>query len=81
MQFNLVEELWSLASNGNKSPMSNIEYFKLPCHTQAVERCVKIVSEAAGKVAGSESRNGYIRVKLQSQNIMPNFNSKRDYKM
>ena len=31
-----------------------------PCHTQAVERAIKLVSEAAGSVVGADSRDGYI---------------------
>ena len=34
---------------------------KLPiCNIQAVERCVKLVSEAAGAVCGKKQRDGFI---------------------
>ena len=33
-----------------------------PCHTQAVERCIKLVSEAYEKVCGLTKRNGFIRL-------------------
>ncbi|CAH1100767.1 unnamed protein product [Psylliodes chrysocephalus] len=42
---------------------STIEF---PCHTQAVKRCVKLVTEASSKVCGSISRDSYIRVKLEA---------------
>lgn len=52
-----------------------------PCHTQAVERCVKLVSEASLKVCGSESRDGYIRTSLLSRSIMPKFSKKTEYRV
>ena len=38
-----------------------------PCHTQTVERAIKLVTEAAGSVVGAESRDGYIRQKIKSR--------------
>ena len=32
-----------------------------PCHTQPVERAIKLVTEAASTVMGMEARDGYIR--------------------
>lgn len=52
-----------------------------PCHTQAVERCVKMVTEAAGSVMGSESRDGQIRTKIRAREINPTFESKKDYNL
>ena len=40
-----------------------------PCHTQAVERAIKLVTEAAGSVVGAESRDGYIRQKIKSRRV------------
>lgn len=54
--------------------------FNLPCHTQAVERCVKVVSEASLSVCDSSARDGFIRSRLRDRNIMPVFETKRDYK-
>ena len=34
---------------------------KYPCHTQAVERAIRLVSEASTAVVGQEARNGYIK--------------------
>ena len=34
---------------------------KYKCHTQAVERAVKLVTEAASSVVGEEARDGFIR--------------------
>jgi hypothetical protein len=52
---------------------------KFPCHTQAVERHVKLVSEAAKAVCGQKSRDGFIRARIASRQLMPKFESKRDF--
>ena len=49
------------------------------CHTHAVERTVKLVTQAAKSVCGSEARDGYIKSTLRSRNIMPKFNTKKDF--
>ena len=41
-----------------------------PCHNQAVERHVKLVTEAARKVATFSRRDGLIRQRIRSQKIM-----------
>jgi len=38
----------------------------LPCHNQVVERCIKIVSEAASQVTGFNQADGLIRQKVKS---------------
>lgn len=53
---------------------------KYPCHTQSVERLVKLVTEASAKVYGYKNRDGYIRNTLKSRKIMPAFESKKDFK-
>lgn len=56
------------------------DFPRFPCHSQAVERCVKIVTEAALAVSGYEARDGFILGKLKSRSMMPKFNTKKDYK-
>lgn len=51
----------------------------IPCHSQGVERCVKMVSEASKAVYGVDARDGYIRTVLKSRHLMPSFTSKQDY--
>ena len=58
----------------------DFEFLKYPCHTQAVERCVKLVTEAAGKVCGHHNRDGYIRATLKSRAMMPIFETKQNFK-
>ena len=57
-----------------------IDFPKYPCHTQAVERCVKLVTEASSAVCGVKARDGFIRVRLESRKIMPYFNTKSQYR-
>ena len=51
-----------------------------PNHNQAVERCIKFVTDASKTVYGFNTHDGLIRAKLKSRKIMPMFNSKQDYK-
>lgn len=57
----------------------NLIFLKLPCHTQAVERSVKIVTEASMSLCDKNSREGLIQAKLASRKLMPRFDSKRDF--
>ena len=57
----------------------SVTFPRLLCHTQAVERCVKMVTEASGAVCGADRRDGNIKVQLESRGLMPFFHTKRDY--
>ncbi|GBM08129.1 hypothetical protein AVEN_214460-1 [Araneus ventricosus] len=50
-----------------------------PVHRQAVEGCVKLVTEASGNVCGAESKDGFIITTLLSRSTMPNFAHKSDF--
>jgi len=65
-----------LVKNGESSV---VDYPRFPCHTQAVERCVKVVTEASAAVCGQTSRDGFIRSRLESRRMMPDFNTKAEY--
>ncbi|GLV46148.1 hypothetical protein CBL_02864 [Carabus blaptoides fortunei] len=56
-----------------------IEILKCPCHSQAVERDVKLVTEASTLVCGAEARDGFIRARISSRTVMPNFNTKSEF--
>lgn len=56
-----------------------LEIPRFPCHTQSVERCVKLITEASLKVFGEDSRDGYIRSKLQAREHLPSFENKGQY--
>ena len=64
--------------NGDK-PVELIPVF--PCHTQAVQRLVRTVTEASASVSGMEKRDGFIRSHLCSRTKMTRFGSKKDYKI
>ena len=49
-----------------------------PSHTQSVERCIKMVTEAAAHVYSQERREGYIRSKVVSRELMSMNKSKKD---
>ncbi|GBM86902.1 hypothetical protein AVEN_207409-1 [Araneus ventricosus] len=61
-----------------KNPEWN--FVHLPCHTQVVERCVKLVTEVTTEVYGFQNRDGFIRSTLFSQSIIPEFDHKADFK-
>ena len=50
-----------------------------PCHTQAVERAIKLVTDASASVVGHENRDGYIRARIEGRKRLPIFESKCDY--
>jgi hypothetical protein len=52
---------------------------ELPCHTQAVERCIKLVTEASAAVCGTAARDGFIRVRNEARNKMPRFETKNNF--
>ncbi|KAE8741687.1 hypothetical protein FOCC_FOCC012785 [Frankliniella occidentalis] len=58
---------------------SKTSVHKLPCHTQAVERGVKIVTEASSSVCGERSREGFIECRSESRKTLPNLDTKKDF--
>ncbi|GBM83798.1 hypothetical protein AVEN_54791-1 [Araneus ventricosus] len=58
-------------------PMDGRDFIKFPSHTQAVERIVKLVTEAPRKRVGSQNRDGFIRATLKSRKQMSQFESKK----
>ena len=51
----------------------------IPCHSQGVEWCAQMVTEAFGEVYGKEARDGYIRLVLKSCDFMPLLETKHDF--
>lgn len=49
---------------------------KFPCHTQAVERSVKMVTEASAQVYTANRRDGLIHAKIVSRERNPKYTSK-----
>ncbi|GBN04592.1 hypothetical protein AVEN_244235-1 [Araneus ventricosus] len=57
------------------------QLFKVPCHSHGTERCVRLVTEASGKVCGLEERHGFIFALIKSQQAMKKFDTKSHFKM
>ena len=51
----------------------------MPCHSQGVERCVRMVTEASNAVYGMDARDGYIGAVVKSRDCMPSFDTKHDF--
>ena len=60
---------------------STVEFHRYPCHTQSVERCVKIVTEASLALCGQPAREGFIRSRLEARIIMLVVNTNSDYRI
>ena len=52
---------------------------KFPSHTQSCERAVKEVSTASKCVFGAERRDGFIRARVKSREVMPSMEKKSDF--
>ena len=68
-------------TDSNSIPDWNITFKQIPVYMQAVEGCIKNVTEAPGKNCGAEFRNGFIRISLLSRSSIPNFTSKSVFKV
>jgi hypothetical protein len=70
-------QLWEIVDD----PAHHLnEIRSYPCHTQAVERHVKLVTEASLAFSSMDRRNGSIRAKIQSRSKLPKFDTKKDYR-
>ncbi|KAK5648348.1 hypothetical protein RI129_003240 [Pyrocoelia pectoralis] len=61
------------------SNLSPSDFPLLPCNTQAVERCVRLVTEASAAVCGQSNRDGFIKNRVQSRQVLPYCEKKSDY--
>lgn len=52
----------------------------IPCHSQGTEFLVQAVSKATNKVAHNDRQEAYVRVGLVARSLMPQFNTKADYR-
>lgn len=69
------EELLEIVKNPEKYGSS----VNFPCHTQAVERTVKLVTEASSAVCGFQKRDAWIKTTINSRKNMPTFLTKSEY--
>lgn len=54
--------------------------FNIRLHTQAVERAVKDVTDASKHVCGAMARDGFIRARILGRRLLPEFNTKGQYR-
>lgn len=54
---------------------------RFPCHTQSVERFVKLVTEVSAAVCGENKRDGLVRTRTESRKAMPSFETKCEYRV
>ena len=66
-----TEELCKVTDKAFETPAVKI-------HTQATERAVKQVTEAAAAVVGFDARDGFIRARAHHREDLPEFTSKKD---
>ena len=72
----------NLSDEGIKNMIKNIsqlEIEKLPCHSQAVERHVRLLTQASLATCGAEARDGYIRSGIISRKELRKFDTKVNY--
>ena len=70
------DELKNLIQSGDVH-QSNVP--QIPCHSQNVERIIKLVTESCSKVCGPSNRDGWIRSALLSRSTMPTFDTKKQF--
>ena len=56
-----------------------VQFVRYPCHTQAVERGIKLVTEASAAVCSQKNRDGFFRNRLALRAKMEVFNTKSQY--
>lgn len=70
-----------VTSHIRSGTVPNWDVNRFSCCTQAVQRCVRLVNEASGKVCGAQSRDGYIRTTQLSRSVIPNFSQKANIRV
>jgi hypothetical protein len=90
----LKKIVWALVASGNLPSLWTPKYAtgwthemtpaavifpEFPCHTQAVQWHMKLVTEVAKVVCGQKSRDGFIRARVSSRQLIPTFESKCDF--
>jgi hypothetical protein len=64
------DQLWQIVDDA-------AHHLTVPCHTKAVERHVKLVTEASLAVSSMDRRNGSIRVKIHLRSKLPKFDIRK----
>ena len=73
------DDVMKAISNDNLEKL-NVDSFKgIPCHSQAVERCIKDISATTSKVFGHKSRHGMIMQCTKSRAELSKVDCKSDF--
>ena len=64
----------------DQTVLNPITFPDFPCHSQSVERAVKLVPEAASKACGPDRRHIHIASVIASRKARKPFKSKKHYK-
>ena len=78
LKFITNEELIQKLSSNS---VANWDFCKYPCHTVAVKRTVKLVTEASSKVCGMKNRDNHILATLASKQNFNRFDTKQQFPM
>lgn len=62
-----------------KAPGTKLPWEGVPCHSQAVERHIRLVSDASKAVCGKKAREGLVRSKIFSRKLVQTFETKSDF--
>lgn len=55
---------------------AQIDILTFPYHTQAIDCCVKLDTQALAAERGTDARNGFIRSKISSRIALPKYKLK-----
>ena len=60
-------------------PALTNKYDGIPCHTQSVERHIKLFTSVSSRFCSAENRDGAIRTTFESREKIPSFESKSQF--
>ena len=69
----------NLSDEQNRGAVSTPIIYQHPCHSQVVERHVRLVSQASSCVSSFDRRDGMIRQRIKSHSLMKTFDCKGQY--
>lgn len=59
--------------------MQSIDFLCLSCHTQAIERVIKFVTESSLSACGPEARDGVVKAEIVLHKMMSKFEIKKTF--
>lgn len=65
--------------NKTTAKENTVQFPKFPSHTQATERCIRLVTEAFASVVSEDQCDSFIRTRIESTGLMKTFETKSDF--